>query len=93
MKKFFYRAQEGETVLSVAQKFSVPVCVLINDNLLKEEISSGDLLIVRKECAKTYKVKPDDTLEGICNRFGISKEQVIENNGVPYLFYGLSIII
>ena len=38
MKKFFYRVQAGDSVLSLAQKFNLSVCKIIADNNLKKEI-------------------------------------------------------
>ena len=47
MKKFFYRVGKGEDVTSVAEKFSIPVTVVVSDNMLKGEISEGDILVLR----------------------------------------------
>ena len=93
MKKFFYRVVQGETILSVSQKFSIPVCVLINDNALKEEILAGDLLLIKQEQGKTYMVKPTDTLESVCRKFCVNEKELLEKNGVSYIFYGLNLKI
>ncbi len=93
MKKFFYRIQQGQTVLSVSQKFSIPVCVLINDNALKEEIAEGDLLIIKRYQGEGYRVSPSDTLQSVCKKFGVSEQELLNKNGVPYIFYGLNLII
>lgn len=93
MKKFFYRVGQGETVLSLSQKFSIPVCILIKDNALKEEILAGDLLLIKQEQGKTYMVKPTDTLESVCNKFCINENELLEKNGVSYIFYGLNLKI
>ena len=93
MKKFFYRVEEGETVFSIANKFSIPPSLLIKDNLLNSEVSAGDLLIVRPPLNRLYKVRPEDTILSISKRFNISEEEILINNCIPYIFYGLTIVL
>ena len=93
MKKFFYRVMQGESVLSIAQKFSIPPTRIVKENCLKEEVSCGDLLLLESFCGKTYKVKPFDTIKSVAQKFGVSEEYIIEKNGVSYLFYGLIIYV
>lgn len=94
MKKIFYRAEEGDGVLSVAQKLDVPVTKLINDNRLTREIEAGDLLYVEKEEGFYYTVKPWDTMESVAAKFKVRERVIWEKNGeIPYLFYGLKIKI
>lgn len=84
---------QGETVFSIAQKFSIPPTLIVKENDLKEEVSCGDILLLESFCGKTYKVKPFDTIKSVAQKFGVSEEHIIENNGVSYLFYGLIIYI
>lgn len=94
MKKFFYRVEEGETVLSVSKKFNIPFGVIIFLNKLKGEIEKGDLLYLEKDYSlRSYTVGIHDTIQSISEKFGISPEQILQKNNIPYLFYGLTIII
>lgn len=93
MKKFFYRVCEQDSIFSVAEKFSVPVTALIKLNNLKEEIAEGDLLYIESEERTLYRVKPFETEKTIGEKFNISPEKILEDNGVPYLFYGLIITL
>lgn len=93
MKKFFYRVSEGDSVMSVAKKFSLPVTVIIKLNNLKNEILAGDLLYL-ESCERTlYKVKPFETEISIGEKFNIPPEKILSDNCVPYLFYGLIITL
>ena len=93
MKKFFYRVNEGESVLSVSGKFNVSTAKLIKDNNLKSELYPGQLLYVERTEKNVYVVKPTDTLSGIARRFGVSEEEILEKNKVKYLFYPLVLCI
>lgn len=93
MKKFFYRVREGDTLTGLSIKFSIPICWLIKCNNLTAEVSAGDLLYVESVERALYRVKPFDTAESIGKKFGVSPEKILSENGVPYLFYGLAIMI
>ena len=93
MKKFFYRVNEGESVLSVSAKFNVSTAKLIKDNNLKCELYPGQLLYVERTEKNVYVVKPTDTLLSIARRFGVSEEEILEKNKVKYLFYPLVLCI
>ena len=91
MKKFFYRVLDGDTVISVAEKFKIPVGSIIELNSLNEESSCGDLLYLEKECKRAYRVKPFDTPQSISEKFNLSETEILKKNNVLYLFYGLII--
>lgn len=93
MKKIFYRVNDGETLFSVCEKLGVPPVAVIKENNLKSEITSGDLLYIEKTDCFIYKVTPYDTIKSISQKFGISEEKLLNDNKVPYIFYGLSLII
>lgn len=94
MKKFFYRVQKGDTVISVAELFDVCFFDLIKDNNLVREITAGDILIINKDDCSLYKVKPSDTIESVSKAFDVSKEKILlQNSSIPYIFYGLKIKI
>lgn len=93
MKKFFYRVQAGDSVLSLAQKFNLSACKIIADNNLKKEISQGDLLLICKNSTCAYKVQPFETAESLSQKIGVSKEKLLKQNCVDYLFYGLVVTV
>ena len=89
MKKFFYRVQSSDSIISVSKKFNVPTYLLISENNLKCEISAGDILFI-SPCERTYHVQPLDTLEDIADKLLISKEKLcFLNGGITHVFYGL----
>ena len=93
MKNFFYRVCENDTVLTVAQKFHLPPGAIIKENGLTSEICEGDIIFIKNVCGNPYVVEPFDTAESVAKKFGVEKSELLEKNGVPYLFYGLTIWI
>ncbi len=93
MEKFFLRVEQNQTVLSVSKEFSVPVCKLIKDNNLTRELEVGDLLYIEKEEGELYAVRPQDTVQSICKKFNKDEDEFLTQNGVPYVFYGLTVKI
>ena len=89
MEKFFYRVESGDSVLSLSKKFNIPACKLIKDNNLKCEIKRGDLLFIERNSANYYAVKPFDNIEKVAKKFCVSKEKLLLDNAVNYIFYGL----
>ena len=90
MKKFFYRVQKGDGVLSLSQKLNLPTLDLIKDNNLNKEIEEGDILFIN--CPdNVYFVKPQDTVEGIAEQFSTTSNDILTKNEIPYIFYGLMI--
>lgn len=93
MKKIFYRVLKNDGVLSIANKFNMPVSLLIAKNNLKKEVEAGDMLYIESEKDALYTVKPSDTLSSLSEKFNVSQSQILLENGLPYLFYGLKIKI
>lgn len=93
MKKFFYRVKDGDTVLSLSQRFSLPPLKLIALNNLKKEIEQGDLLIIEYPKGRVYTVSLTDTVNSISEKFNVSPKKILTDNGVPYVFYGLKIFV
>lgn len=92
-KKFFYRVLDGDSVLSISKKFSVPVCQIIKQNNLTSEVLVGDMLYIEICGGLVYSVKPFDTFSSIAKKFNTTKESLIEKNNLDYIFYGLDILV
>lgn len=94
MEKIFYRAENGDSVLSVSERMNVSAVKLIADNRLTDEIQEGDMLYIECESGVKYTAEPWDTLDFVAKKFGTSGREIsLKNGGVPYLFYGMTIII
>lgn len=93
MKKFFYRVTEKDNVFSVAEKFGLSVCALIKLNELYRDIEEGDILYIESGFSKSYKVRLTDTLRSVAEKFGKKESEILVENGVPYIFYGLTITV
>ncbi len=91
MKSFFYRVQKGDTVFSLCVKFQLNISTLKKDNALYKEIEEGDVLFIQTNDG--YKIKPEDTLSSLSEKFNVSEEEILSKNGIPYVFYGLTITL
>ena len=92
MKKIFYRVKRGDTLLSVCEFFNLSVIKAVKDNMLEKDIEEGDMLIIYKD-ENLYEVQPLETFSSISKKLCISEEELRRLNPIPYLFYGLKIVI
>ena len=82
MKKFFIRVKEGDTVLSLSERFNIPPASIISKNNLKKDPREGDMLIFEKEKEFIkYIVLPSDTKDVIEKKFSVNFEEILKNNG------------
>ena len=94
MKKFFYRVEVGDSLAKVAKKLGVPVKVIIKQNNLVREIEAGDLLYIESPLsAKTYIVKPCDTLKSIAKKFNKSQREILDINMIDYVYFSMLIYV
>lgn len=88
MKKFFYRVQKGDSVLSISNRFKVSAIGIISENNLKREVSAGDLLLICQDSC-VHVVQPFESVSEVASKYGLSQEKLLSQNEVDYLFYGL----
>ena len=91
MKKFFYRVQKGDSLYSIANKFNTCLFKLIKDNCLKEEVRCGQLLFIESEDVDLYEILPTDSIYSLIKKFNKSKEEILSENKIDYIFCGLKI--
>ena len=91
MEKFFYRVQEGDLICSIANRFNACLFKLIKENCLKEEVRCGQLLFIEREECDLYEVLPNDTIYSLSKKFNKSKEEILIENQIEYIFCGLKI--
>lgn len=83
------RAQKGDTWNSVSEQFNVSPHTLKRDNKQSAELSEGQLFVVMLHAARVHVVAPTETLESICVKHNITKQQLGELNGNNlFLFVG-----
>ena len=93
MEKFFYRVQAGDSVATLSQRFCVPLTLMVKDNNLKKPIRQGQVLVINSVKGRLYKVKPHQTIEQVAKQFNTDKQKIINDNGIDYLYYGLTILV
>ena len=87
-----YVVEEGDTLKSIAEKFSTTENLIIIDNFLNSQIKIGDKLYV-KSYQKTYVVTPCDSLEKIALKFNATKGEILKINKISYIYVGERIVI
>lgn len=95
-KNFIYKVKQGDTLLSVSNKFKVLESSLIEDNcLVSNELLEGDLLYISCENAYIYVVKPLDNLTKIAQKYNVSCDYIQEKNKLKtkVLFIGQKLVI
>ncbi|MBR5900562.1 MAG: LysM peptidoglycan-binding domain-containing protein [Clostridia bacterium] len=93
MEKFYYSVKRGDTALKIAERFSIPVTVLIRDNALSAEVYEGQVLVVINRGGFLYTVRPEDTLKSIAKKFDKQESEIRVQNGLDYIFYGIKILL
>ena len=91
--EFICRAEKDEDLNAIAEKYGTTKQIIVSDNMLTEEPSEGDLLIVCKPKGKPYIVKPYDTLESLS--FGDKKREleILTNNKTDIIYVGQKIYL
>ncbi len=92
-ENIIYRVRANENILDVSEMLMVPPYKLIADNNLTEEIYPGQLLIIKRLNRQLYRVKPFDTVDSICEKFCLSKEDFISFNGKNLVHFNILIYI
>ena len=92
-KDIFYEVDEDETFESIAEKFSLPVEYIRQNN--SGSIYRGKILYLPETEFETYVVKPFDTLQKIANYFGTTTDILMKKNNLSneYVFIGQKLFI
>ncbi len=89
---------QGDTVFSIARKYSVsPIKIIENNGLIyPDHLIPGQKLLILTP-TRTYIVRGGDTVSKICRRFGIKKNTLLSNNpslhGRQQLHAGTELVI
>lgn len=88
-----YKTERGDDILSIAEKFSTTVQILVSENALKGEPLCGELLYIEIPRGERYIVKPGDTLESVSRKFGKSELETADKNKIDGFYVGQTIYI
>jgi LysM repeat protein len=84
-----YKVQEGDNLITLAQRFGVTVdAIVAANNLPSRTIYAGQMLRIPSVSSGpaapgTYVVQPGDTLSEIAVRYGTTTEALMQINGLP----------
>jgi len=74
LEQFAYVCKNGEGIADISARFCVPVSRLKELNNIESDVRCGqEIFIVRHKC-RSYRVKPGDTVDSICDSIGVAVE-------------------
>ena len=92
-KNIVYKVQSGDTLSSIARKFTTTPQILSEVNKTSE-VALGDRVYIPCVNTAVYVVKPLDTISSVASRFNISTEKLKKQNGnIEFLYIGQMLII
>jgi LysM repeat protein len=84
MQKFVYKVETGDTLQAIATQFNTVEEGILLDNLLSgnEQLYVGQRLLITVQKGTRYMVKPFESAEDIAKRFGITRAELLQKNGI-----------
>lgn len=86
-----YYCVEGDTLISIAKRFSTSSEIIIKDNNLYGDIKSGDALYI-KRYKRVYVVKVGDTAETVAKMLNLSTDEMFAVNKTNYIYPYLTVV-
>ncbi len=78
--------QEEDSLFALSRRFGVPPVLLAKENKLNTEIETGDIVWIPPVPERTYRTTVTDTAETLALRFSRSASEILEENGIDYIF-------
>lgn len=78
----YYQVKSGQTLVKIAEFFSLPPTLIVKENNLKEEVYEGQILRMPKAQGNLYVVCLGDSKKLLCG----SEENFQKKNGTNLLF-------
>ncbi len=76
-----YTAMAGDTVQSVAEKFTItPQTLKWSNGLINDALTPGSKLAIPSIDGVVYTVKADDNIDTLASRYGTAKERIVTYN-------------
>ena len=80
-----YICEKGDTLKSIANKFSTTERIIMVENNLKDEPNENTILYVKK-LGIVYEVEIEDTPEKIAKKFNTNIDLLLAKNYVNYIY-------
>ncbi|RKL67511.1 hypothetical protein CR203_09180 [Salipaludibacillus neizhouensis] len=76
-----YKVKEGDSLYFLSQRYGISITELKNENnLLTNEIISGDYLVIPTNAKHSHTVKPGESLWSIATKYGMTIAQLQQKN-------------
>ncbi|MBR2442501.1 MAG: LysM peptidoglycan-binding domain-containing protein [Clostridia bacterium] len=85
----YYKVKTGQTLLAIAQYFSVSEYLLAKENGLTQAPFAGQILRIPSERGNAYTVREGDTKALLCG----SEENYVRKNGTDIFYIGMRVRI
>jgi len=78
----YYTVEGGDTVSTIAEKFSVSTNTILWENKLgpRDYIKPGDSLTILPQSGVSHQVKSGDTVEKIAKKYSVTTDDILEYN-------------
>lgn len=86
-----YIVEKGDTLTSVAKKFSTSKELIAKENFLTGEVRAGDYLLVGRY-EKVYTVGVEDTLSSVAKILGVSEEELLRINKTDKIYPFMQVV-
>lgn len=86
-----YTVQQGDTLDSLAIRFSTPKDLIVKDNFLSSDIEVGDRLYI-KRYKKVYVVAVGDTPELVAKRLNLTVDELFRINKINYVYPYMQVV-
>lgn len=82
---FIYKVEEGDTLSTIAQKYSITTNTILWANDLSSEstIKPGDEIFILPITGIEHEVKSGDTVKSLAKKYDAKKENIISFNDIP----------
>lgn len=86
----YYKIKKGDILYDIARRYNINPDLLASLNGLNTDdyIYPEQTILIPKSNYSYYITKKGDTLTGVANIFGMSKEDLLESNPIVYLLEG-----
>lgn len=91
--EFIWRVEKEEDLDLIAEKLGTTKQVIVSDNMLKENPSAGELLVIEKPKGKPYIVQPYDTIESLSSGDKKRELEILTNNKTDVIYVGQKIYL
>lgn len=86
-----YFVEDGDTLDSIADKFSTTKELIVKENRLENGVNVGDIIYI-KSYKTVYTIKVEDTPETVAKALNLSVEEMYRINKINYVYPFMKVV-